>query len=400
MKNFKRNVPFLAFNQAIMVSGSTMVITTASIVGFRLAADKSLATLPIAALQLFTMLTTIPAALLMERIGRKSGFVIAGFSGVMGGLIASFAILQENFGLFVMASALFGVHNGFGGYFRFAAADSAPENYKSKAISWVLAGGVLAAFLGPNLAVFTNDLLKQAQFAGSYLVLSVFFGASCISAFSLKLPGISNNSANSPPASRSLWVIARQPRFSVALICATLGYASMALVMTATPLAMARHAHPFESAAFVIQWHVVAMFAPSFITGRLITRFGLLRILAFGVLFGFITAGVNLHGQTIWHFVIALVALGLCWNFLFIGGTTLLTETYQPSERAKTQGLNDFLVFTAVAAASLSSGTIQHQFGWRAINLAVIPFFVLVLSAVALLFVQNRKKETPSRLGG
>lgn len=366
-----------------MMSGSSMIIATTSLVGFALASDKSLSTLPLAAQFIAMMLTTIPAALLLQKIGRKKGFMVATFFGISGSALAAMAILQEQFWLFGVGTALIGVFNGFGIYYRFAAADAVGSEYKSLAVSFIMAGGVVAAFVGPNLAGRTRDLIASAPFAASFGALIVLYMASLAVLSFLDLPP-EPVPAPSPAAGsvRSLKVIARQPMFIVALASGMLGYAVMVLLMTATPLAMQHCAFSFSDTTFVVQWHVFSMFAPSFVTGYLIRRYGVLNILFTGTIFGVICVAINLTGETVLHFWTALLFLGISWNFLFVGATTLLTETYRPVERAKTQALNDFIVFTCVAGASLSAGALQHLYGWRAVNLGVIPMLALILASI------------------
>lgn len=373
-----------------MISNS-LIITTSALIGFSLATDKSLATLPLAIQFITTMLSTIPASYIMNKMGRKYGFIFAVVFGLGGALLAAIAIIDNAFWLFVIATASIGVFNAFGNYFRFAAADSVVHDLKSKAISFVMAGGLLAAFIGPNLANISRNWIEDAQFAGSYASLIVVYAITFITLSYLKLPTHHNEHAESAanPA-RSIYEIARQPKFIVALICGMFGYAVMSLVMTATPLAMAHHSHHFSDTSFVIQWHIVAMFAPSFFTGFLIKRIGLYNILLIGVLFGFACVTINLFGSTLSHFWTGLFMLGLSWNFLFIGATTLLTETYTQSERTKTQAINEFAVFTTVALASLSAGPLQHLYGWETVNVGVIPLLSLILLSILWLkFIQH-----------
>jgi len=395
MTSFYRNVPILATSQAMMMISNSLIITTSALVGFALATDKSLATLPLAIQFISTMLTSIPASYLMKKIGRKYGFLFAVTFGLAGGSLATAAIINNEFWLFVIATAFIGMFNGFGNYYRFAAADAVEHDMKSKAISFVMAGGLIAAFVGPNLANISRNWINDAQFAGSYASLIIVYIAAFIALSFLKLPSSdhSDTKVTSAPA-RPMAIIARQPKFIVALICGMFGYGVMSLVMTATPLAMDHHAHPFSDTSFVIQWHVVGMFAPSFFTGFLIKRFGLYNILLSGALFGFACVAINLFGTSISHFWTALVLLGLSWNFLFIGATTLLTEVYTPSERAKTQAINEFAVFTTVALASLSAGTLQHLYGWETVNIGVIPLLALIL--VSILWLKFKKPETKS----
>jgi MFS family permease len=390
MSPFYRNVPLLAISQSLMMSSNSLIVASAALVGAMLAEDKSLATLPLAAQFIAIMLTTIPASMLMDRIGRKPAFMLATFIGMTAGAVAARAILSQSFWLFVCATALVGVFNGFGNYYRFAAADAVDEPLKSRAISWVMVGGVIAAFIGPNLANHTRELIDGALFAGSYAVLILIYLLSLAIATLLDLPHRFHNAREHEAAEqRPLGVIMRQPGFVVAVICAMFGYGVMSLVMTATPLAMDHHHHHFDDTAFVIQWHVLAMFAPSFFTGELIRRFGVNRIMTIGALLGLACVALNLAGTSVAHFWWALVALGISWNFLFIGGTTLLTETYTQAERAKVQAANDFIVFTTVALASLSAGYLQHSFGWQAVNWGVVPLLIVILASIVWLSLKQ-----------
>jgi MFS family permease len=356
-------------------------------VGYRLSPDKSLATLPLALQMLASMLTSIPASLLMQRIGRRAGFLLGNVIGLAGAALAAWAIVHENFAVFAVAAALSGMLAGFGSYYRFAAADAAAEEYKSRAISFVLAGGVVAAIVGPNLANWTSDWLP-ALFAGSYLALAGITALAFVTLLFLDIP---------PPSvavqhgGRGLGELARQPAFVVAILGGALGYAVMALVMTATPIAMHEHAHHFGDTAFVIEWHVLGMFAPSFFTGHLIRRFGVLNIMLTGVMLDAVCVAVNLSGTSVNHFWLALTLLGVGWNFLFIGATTLLTETYAPTEKGRAQALNDFLVFSAATAGVLSAGGLQHHFGWQTVNYGVVPLIAIMGIALLLLAGSRRR---------
>jgi len=384
----KRNVWLLAGCQALMNSGNSLLIATSALVGFRLAPDKSLATLPLA-LQFFTsMLTTIPASFLMKRIGRRGGFAVGTLLGLAGAGLAAFAIVSGSFLHFCLAAALVGAFNGFGTYYRFAAADVATPEYKSRAISYVLAGGVVAAVVGPNLAHWTRDWLSGIEFAGSYLSLLGLYGLSLVALLFLRIPA--PTAVQAQAVGRPLSAVARQPVFLVALAGAALGFGVMALVMTATPLAMHQHAHGFADTAFVIEWHLLGMFAPSFFTGQLIRRFGVLNVMLAGVALNIGCVAVNLAGTEVAHFWTALTLLGVGWNFLFVGGTTLLTETYAESEKAKAQALNDFAVFSVITASSLSAGALQYHFGWYAVNLGVVPLLVVILAGLLWLRQQRR----------
>jgi MFS family permease len=391
MTPFYRNVPLLAVAQSLMMSANSLIITSAALVGASLAEDKSLATLPLAAQFIAIMLTSIPASMLMDRLGRKPAFIMVTSVGMSAGALAAWAIVSHSFWLFVSATMLVGIFNGFGNYYRFAAADAVDAPLKSRAISWVMVGGVIAAFIGPNLASHTKAFIDGAPFAGSYAALIVVYLLSMVTVSALHLPHRFKNVLEHDTAlQRPLSEIARQPKFIVAIICAMLGYGVMSLVMTATPLAMHHHHYHFDDTAFVIQWHVLAMFAPSFFTGELIRRFGVTAIMRAGALLGLVCVALNLAGTTLSHFWLALVALGISWNFLFIGGTTLLTETYEQAERAKVQAANDFMVFTTVALSSLSAGYLQYRLGWQAVNWGVVPLLLLILGSLGWLGLVSR----------
>jgi MFS family permease len=391
MASMKRNVLLLAGAQAMMMTGGSLLIATSALVGFRLSPDKSLATLPLALQMLAGMLTSIPASLLMQRIGRQRGFLLGSTLGALGAGLAAYAIVQSSFVLFALAAALSGMFVGFGNYYRFAAADAASEAYKSRAISFVLAGGVVAALVGPNLANWTSDWLAT-PFAGSFVALT---GIMVLSFFTLLFLHIPRTTAETHGGGRPLATIASQPAFVVAAIGGMLGYGVMALVMTATPLAMHEHHYAFGDTAFVIEWHVLGMFAPSFFTGHLIRRFGVLQVMLMGALLNAACVLVNLSGVSLHHYWLALTLLGIGWNFLFIGATTLLTETYAPAEKAKTQAFNDFLVFSTVTVAVLSAGTLQHHLGWRAVNLGVVPLIAITLAAIA--WLARMRRNEPAR---
>jgi len=391
MDAMKKNVLLLAGAQAMMLTGGTLLITTSALVGFRLSPDKALATLPLALQMLAGMLTTIPASLLMQRIGRRAGFLTGSAFGMAGAALAAYAIVTAQFALFAMAAVLSGMFTGFGNYYRFAAAEAATADYRPRAISFVMAGGVVAALVGPNLANWTRQWLAT-PFAGSFLALT---GIMLLSFLALMLLDIPRPKATTTGEGRPLAVIARQPAFIVAAIGGMFGYGVMALVMTATPLAMHEHAYPFGDTAWVIQWHVLGMFAPSFFTGALIRRLGVVNVMLAGATLNTACVLVNLSGTSLEHYWLALLLLGVGWNFLFIGATQLLTETYAPAEKGKAQALNDFLVFTTVTLAVLSAGHLQHHLGWRAVNLGVVPLILVTFAALAWLIRRRRQPVSP-----
>ncbi len=397
MKNYKRNISILALCQALMASTTTLTVTVSVLVGFSLAQNKAYATLPFTVQLVAGTLTTIPAAILMARVGRKSAFICATFFGMAASILCTIAILQSSFLLFVLGCILIGIFNGFGFYYRFTAADAVTTNYKSQAISYVLAGGIIAAFIGPNIQNHTKELFSGAMFAGSFTTIIIFYILSFILLIFLKLPESANHQSQFQISGRPLSVIMKQPHFIIAVLNGMLGYGVMTLIMTATPLAMQYHHHPFSDTAFVIQWHVLGMFAPSFFTGSLIKRFGSIKIMFIGGLGGIACVGINLLGTSVNRFWLALLLLGVSWNFLFIGATTMLTDTYHPEERFKTQAANDFIVFSTVAAASLSAGALQHHVGWRAVNYGAIPALLLIISSLLWLhFKYNKSEKTPN----
>jgi len=390
-KGFKRNIPILALCQALFMSGTSLMVATTALVGYSLADNKIYASLPFTLQLLATMLTSIPAAMLMAKIGRKASFLSGTIIAMFGATTCAYAVILHNFLLFVVGSILIGIFSGFANFYRFTAADDVDKEHKSRAISYVLAGGVLAAIIGPNLANYTRDSISGATFAGSYASIIILYVLSFIFLNFLDLPHKENKIPKQHRNSgRPLKSIALQPRFIIAVISGMLGYATMTLVMTATPLAMHHHQYIYADTAFVIQWHVLGMFAPSFFTGSLIKRFGLLPVMFTGAVFGFACIFINLAGVTVNHFWLALLLLGISWNFLFIGATTLLTETYSESEKFKTQALNDFLVFSVVSAASLSAGILHQKFGWQFVNYMAIPALIIIIISLIWLYRINK----------
>lgn len=377
----KKNVALLCATQALLFTNNTILIAINGLAGYALASDKSLATLPITFYVIGAALTTLPISHLMRRIGRVNGFSIGTLIGILGALICGFAVYSHNFWLLCAGTLVMGIYNASGQYYRFAAADAAGADFKSKAISLVMAGGLVGGVLGPQTSKLTKDLLP-AEFLGSYLALIGF----CVIALALQrmmsIPGLT--AAEQKEQGRPIREIARQPAFLVAVLSATVGYGVMSLLMSATPLAMKSCQHAFSDTAFVIQWHVIAMFAPSFVTGSLIKRFGVRAILFTGVLLSLGCVAIALQGIEVMHFWVALMLVGVGWNFLYIGGTTLLTETHTPSERAKVQGANDMAVFITMAISSASSGWLFSVRGWEVMNYGAVPF--LVITGAAILF--------------
>ena len=376
IRHSKFSVVILSFCLALAMTGASLIVTMAALAGQTLAENKSLATLPIALQFSATMLTTIPASLLMGKVGRKTGFSIGQILGFSGTCLAAYAIWIGNFWLFSVSSILIGCHNAFWQYYRFAASETVEPEFKAKAISYVLAGGVLAAIAGPQLAKWSVDLFSPVLFVGGYLVISVLniFTIALLQLIQIPRPNISK----SPYLGRAIGAIIHEPKFIVAVISSMFGYGIMSLVMTATPLAMKFCGFNFSETATVIQLHALAMFAPSFFTGHLIKRFGVLRIILVGIVFNLCCLIINSLGVSFNNFLIGLVFLGLGWNFMFIGGTTLLTEVYSTTEKSRVQGMHDFIVFSAVTIFSFSAGFVQEFFGWFFINLLI--FFPMMIA--------------------
>ena len=383
----RRNVGLLAACQAMLFTNNSTLIAINGLAGLALAPHKGLATLPVTCWILGGAIATMPASLHMKRVGRRRGLTSGMFWAFGGALLCAAAMLQQSFWLLCFGTLVWGVYNAYGQYYRFAAADMASGDFKATAISLVLAGGLVGGILGPSVSRFTVDLLGT-KFMGAYLSLMVF---ALVAMVLLRFIEIPNPTAAEQAASgRPLAQIAAQPRFIVAVLSGALGYGVMNFLMTSTPIAMGVCGHPYADAAFVISSHVVAMFAPSFFTGALIKRMGVLTVMSLGVVLNLVTIGIALSGLSVAHFWAALVTLGVGWNFLYIGGTTLLTETYRPEERAKAQGANDQAIFIMMALSSFSSGLTVTSSGWERVNLFALPLVALIAMAIAWYAVRSR----------
>ena len=368
---------------------TSAIVTMIALVGNMLAEDKALTTLPIALQFAATMITTLPASFYMKRVGRQLGFITGAGIACVGALVCAYAIFERSFTLFCAGAMLMGSFNAFAQYFRFAAAEAADEHFRAKAISLVLAGGLVAAVTGPNLARFTKDLFEPVAYAGTYVSLVTIFLAIIVTALFIRLPR--PTAAERRETGRPLREIARQPVFLVAVLAATAAYSTMALLMTVAPLAMAECNFTFSDSAWVIQGHILGMFAPSFFTGHLITRFGVLNVMIAGAAMFVATLAIDLAGIDFLNFFVGMTLVGVGWNFLFIGGTTLLTQTHTPAERAKVQGFNDFLIWSSVMVSVLASGALQTGLGWTFVNVGVIPLVVLALGLTLWLRFSSRK---------
>ena len=376
----RRNALVLAIAQSLAGGNNTVLVATAAIVGTMLAPDKGLATLPISIFVLGMWMGTLPMGMLARRLGRRNALQIGTGCGVLTGLICCVAVLQGSFFLFNVGAVFSGFYASAHQSYRFAAADTASDEFRPKAISWVLFGGILAGVVGAQLVIATQNLWPPYLFAATYIGQS---------ALALVAGGVLMfvNIPKPPPRSvvgdgRPLSEIAREPRFIVAVACGVAAYSMMNLVMTSAPLAMVMCNHSITDATLGLQWHVLGMYAPSFITGALITRFGLERITGLGFALIVVAAGIGIAGISLWHFWIGLALLGVGWNFAFIGATTMVTRCHRPNERNKVQAFNDFLVFGSMAIGSFSSGQLLASFGWATVNEVVFP---VVLAASALL---------------
>ena len=389
----RRNAAILAAAQALGGATASIVIATGSLTAASLLPEApGLATLPISCMILGTAIGTLPAGAVMKRVGRRTGFLGGSVLGFLASLLAAWAILIGSFWLFTLACALAGTVTAFVQQFRFAAADTASDAFRPKAISWVMAGGVFSGIIGPQTVIFTKDLFAPVLFAGTYAALGGLFLLMGVILTFLKVPPVREKTVADAQA-RPLGVILRQPSFIVAAVCGICSYALMSLVMTATPLAMIGCGLSETDAALAIQWHVLAMFGPSFFTGTLIARFGERTIVLTGLALLCGCSVIALMGLEVAHFWSALILLGVGWNFGFVGATSMLTRCYRPAERATVQSFNDFLVFGFVALASFSSGALLHSFGWATVNLLVFP---LVLVCVILMFVLARGTREPA----
>jgi MFS family permease len=386
----KRMVLVLAASQALFQTSSVLVMTIGGLAGHALAADKSLATLPVAAMMVGTMLATVPASLMMGRFGRRAGFAFGAALAVAGGAFAAASLAAGWFLAFCLAHVLIGAYQGFAQFYRFAAADAASPAFRSRAISYVLAGGVVAAIVGPQIGSLTSNLLASGPFVFSYVAIVLLGILAVVLASFIDVPAPAADKGALPP--RPLSTIARQPAFLVAVSGAAIGFGVMILAMTATPLAMRAHHHGIGDTAFVIQWHVLGMFLPSFFTGGLIARFGAPLIMLAGVALLLGHVAIALSGVQFLHFASALILLGVGWNFTYLGGTNLLTETYRSSEKALVQGINDFAVFTTVVLGSFSSGVLLHLFGWSGVNLLALPLLLAIGSALIVFLFWRRRR--------
>jgi MFS family permease len=377
-----RNALVLAVCQGLFTAALAIDLTLTGLTGYELAPDKALATLPFAMITVAGAAVTLIASWLMERIGRRWGFTLGALIGAAGGLVSVLAVLRADFWLFCLGTAGVGAFQAFAQYYRLAAADSVPSSAKARAISTVLAGGVIAAVLGPALAAWSRDLLP-ILFAGSYLmVFALALASAALLAAGYRdvaMPAEAATAVGAP--ARPLRAIVRQPIFLAAAANNVIGGAAMMLVMTAAPLAAVACGYGIDDGAHIIQWHLVGMFAPSFVAGRLIDRFGLAAVLFAGMVLNLACAAVAVATTSLVAFYVALLCLGIGWNFMFVGGTTLLARSYRPAERARTQGAAEMLRYAATVVATLAAGPLLQMGGWAVLNILLVP----MIAAAALL---------------
>ena len=391
MDESKKNVALLAGCQALLLVNNSVLITVNALAGYALATNKSIATLPVTAYFLGSALSAFPMSMLMKRRGRRFGFATGAAFGMLGALICALALYAREFWLLCLGTLVLGGYFAAGQFYRFAAAEVVPAHFRATAMSLVLAGGIVGGFLGPETSKLTRDLISGQIYAGAYFSLVAFAVLAVLVQSRLSIPPLSTAEAKS--AGRPIRVIAAQPAFIIAVLGGVVGYGVMNLLMTATPLAMAACQHPFNDAAFVIQWHMVAMFAPSFLTGPLIQRVGALPVMFTGALLAAACIMVALAGVEVAHFWLALVLLGVGWNFLYLGASALLTETHTPAERGKVQGINDSAIAATMVVSSLSVGALFSYQGWQMMNLIAAPFIAICAAGILLLALARRTRS-------
>ena len=384
-----RTAFLLAICQACYLSASSIGVASSGLVGSTLAPNHLLATLPYSLIPVTNALVTVPASFLMARLGRRVGFVLGALLGGLGGCVSAWAIFRGDFVLFCLGNALWGCFQATAQYYRFAAADAVAPALKSRAVSYVLAGGVAAAVIGPEIAALAKDLLAPMTFAGSFLAISALAAITILTLSFLDLPR-PTGAERSQAGGRPLGQIARQPVFIAAAANGLIGYAVMTFVMTSAPLAVVGCGLTPNDAFGVIRFHLIGMFAPAFFTGSLISRYGAPTIALAGTAMLMLCGLVALAGTSIVHFWIALALLGFGWNFMYVSGTTLLTQAYRPEERAKIQGLNELVIAGSAATGSLSAGGVFGSYGWEAVNYSVMPL-LLIVAAITVWYAMTER---------
>lgn len=383
----RRNAFVLAGAQALAGGNSAVIFGSAGIIGAVLAPDRSLATLPITTYVVGLWIGTLPVGAIARRYGRLAAFEAGALCGMLAGLVCATAVVFGSFTLLCLGTAFGGLYAAAHLSYRFAAADTASEAFKPKAIAWVLTGGVLAGIFGPQLIILTKDIFPQYLFAASYLAQAVVAIVAGVVLTLVRFPPLPQTTIAS--GGRPLAQIFRQPRLIAAVICGVASYGMMNLMMTSAPVAMIDCAYSVDDAALGLQWHVMAMYAPSFFSGMLIARFGAGAMIGLGLSLIAASAIAGLTGISVAHFWLALILLGLGWNFAFIGATAMVTQCHRPEERTRVQSVNDFLVFGAMAFGSFFSGQLLAKFGWAMINEVVLAF-MFAAALLSLLLAARR----------
>lgn len=384
----RRNIFVLTTAQALGAASPPIIISLGGLVGQQLSSDPALVTLPVSLFNLGLAMGTLPAAFVMRGIGRRRGYLLGAGFGISSGLIAAYGIASLSFALFCLGTFIAGFYGAYVQSYRFAAADGVEGPLKVKAISWVMIGGLIAAIIGPQIVIWTRDSLPDTPYAGSFIAQAVLAMLAVPVLLMLRAPRTGGSGAGKDTG-RPLAEILLQPRYILAVAAGVVSYGLMVFVMTAAPMAMVGHGHSVDHAALGIQWHVLAMFAPSFVTGSLMARFGKERVTAAGLVLIAVSAVVALAGLGVWNFWVSLVLLGIGWNFGFIGATAMVTDCHSEAERGKAQGANDFVIFGTVAAASFFAGALLHASGWQMINWLIFPAVAVIL--VPLLWRSGRR---------
>ncbi len=386
-----RNAVVLAVAQALAGGNNTVITATTGIIGSMLAPDPALATLPVSVMVAGMWMGTLPVGALAKAFGRRFALQTGSVFGMLSGIISCIAVLRGSFAILLCGTLCGGLYAAAHQSYRFAAADTASAHFRPKAVSWVLAGGIFAAVIGSQLVIFTKDLFPAYLFAGTFLAQSACAMVAAVVLMFLNIPR--PHVSHSLRDGRPLSAIVAQPKFIVAVVCGLASYAMMNMVMTSAPLAMVMCNHSVNEAALGIQWHVLGMYAPSFITGSLIIRFGVRPLMAIGLSLIVAAAAIGLLGIALWNFWLGLAVLGVGWNFAFISATTLVTECHDPHERNKVQAFNDFLIFGTMAVGSFSSGALLARYGWTAVNEVVFP--VVLIAALLLAWGSLVRRPSP-----
>lgn len=395
----RRNAVVLAIANGLNGIGAVVLMTLGGIIGQMLSGRDELATLPIAAYSIGSLLMLFPASMIMQRFGRRAGFLVGAELGFIGALIGVFAIYQQSFLIFCVSAAFTGFYQAFANFYRFAAADTGRPSIRPKAVSWVMLGGLASALLGAQFVLETKDLLAPAFYAGAFLATSVLAILSMVVLYFVDVPHSPVHRYDNPDgqAPRPLRKILRQTKIQIAILTGTISHGVMMFGMTAVPIAMIACNHSIGDAAGVIQIHLLAMYLPGFFTGQLINRFGVERVMLTGLLLLVIAGSIALGGVELSRFAVAMGLLGLGWNLSFVGATALLIQCYRPSERGLVQGFNEIVVFGFVALAAIMAGPILKWGGWSGINITLMPFVLASIALVIWLFVRDKKRlEVPS----